>query len=291
MSRVTVNRKGYSAIAYVYDNAGNTLQVRYLDEQDNLTRLPEGFSVWQREYDAHNHVTVEQYLDENERIASLTDRIASTRRAYDGRGNLVRVEFLNAGAAAGGDARWATPPSSTPTTQDRRISETYLNANGLPTTISAGYAGIRYEYSDQGKVWRTTYVDTSGQPTLFKDGYAATEYTYDENQYVRRDPSTWTTTTPHLHQRRLLRAGRTVDKNGSILTETYLDLEDTPVACTAGYATQRNTWDDQTADQARIPGRRGPARTSWPAATAPWATPTTTQQQDPAEPITTRRAS
>ena len=38
---------------------------------------------------------------------------------------------------------------------------------------------------------------------------------------------------------------RTVDKNGSILTETYLDLDDNPVRCSTGFATLRNTWDDR----------------------------------------------
>ena len=87
---------GYSAIGYVYDNAGNTLQVRYLDENDNLTRVPEGFSVWQREYDKFNHVILEQYLDEYERIASLTNRFTTVRISYDGRGNQTRIEYLTA---------------------------------------------------------------------------------------------------------------------------------------------------------------------------------------------------
>ena len=38
---------------------------------------------------------------------------------------------------------------------------------------------------------------------------------------------------------------RTVDKNGDILTETYLDNNDMPVACSGGYATLRNTWDER----------------------------------------------
>jgi hypothetical protein len=38
---------------------------------------------------------------------------------------------------------------------------------------------------------------------------------------------------------------RTVDKNGNTLTETYLDLDDNPVDNSAGYATERNTWDDR----------------------------------------------
>ena len=36
-----------------------------------------------------------------------------------------------------------------------------------------------------------------------------------------------------------------MDKNGNILTETYLDHNDQPVANASGYAALRNTWDDR----------------------------------------------
>ena len=116
--------------------------------------------------------------------------------------------------------------------EDRKISETYLDKNGMPVQISSGYAGIHYEYGVQGKVWQTTFVDTAGQPILFKDGYATVRLNYFDEKYVRTYISSGYSAVL-----------RTVDKNGNILTETYLDLNDNPILCSAGYATVKNTCD------------------------------------------------
>ena len=63
----------------------------------------------------------------------------------------------------------------------RRItSKTALDPEGCPTVSDKGYATIRYEYNDAGRLVRQSYYDESGQPMKKrKRGYASQEFIDD----------------------------------------------------------------------------------------------------------------
>ena len=59
------------------------------------------------------------------------------------------------------------------------LEEMFLDETGEPTILPEGYAGIRYAYSDKGKLTLTQYLDTAGEQTTCSMGYSAVRQTWN----------------------------------------------------------------------------------------------------------------
>lgn len=93
------------------------------------------------------------------------------------------------------------------------ISILYMDENDAPTEKDQGYAGVSYEYDQDGNCNKETYLDTKGNKKTLDYGYAAVAKKY--SRFSRQ-----------------------------VVSITYLDAQDNPVLIRGRYET-RNTYDSK----------------------------------------------
>lgn len=152
---------GYAAFESFYDEDGNWIESRYYDAQGNLTRRTDwDLAVIRKEYDEKNRCVLETYYDEFEHPAiSQNFYCAGFGYKYDEKGNETAIR--------------------------------YIGPDGKPMLRGGGYgfASVRKEYDDQGRLLREHCLDLEGNPAVWEEyGYSSRAELYDE--YGRAE-STW----------------------------------------------------------------------------------------------------
>jgi hypothetical protein len=144
--------EGYAAVESTYDERGREIETLYLGS-DLKTPSPNksGVARISRVYDDRGHVIAYWFRDgrDGKRPALNNEGLGGWRASYDNRGKMLE-----------------------------RI---WCDVDGEPTTTSAKFSRVRYEYDTRGNRTKISYWDVAGKRRVMNtsDGYATSEYTFD----------------------------------------------------------------------------------------------------------------
>ena len=208
--RKRVSRQGVHKVEYVYDESGNLVESTYRDEENSLVQGREGWARVKLSYDQwHNrtglwfydragnpakgpegaehlefvfnkgNVTNVSYFDGNGNLQKNTNGYAVEERFYD-HGYSVRQRFLDKTGkpckhAFGFGERTLELGYDEETDTYKPLTVRYLDLDGSMCMNANGFAGICYEYTQDGILCRITMIDVQEKPCSSSDGYAVIE--------------------------------------------------------------------------------------------------------------------
>lgn len=121
--------------------------------------------------------------------------------------------------------------------QQRVVSESYFDAQGVPTVHAQGYYSLTRVYKADGRCIQCTYLDAEGSPVLIRGGYAGFHRSYDDQTGYVTDTYFDTDGKPiSLPNGQYGIRREQFDEAGRTTCFTYLDADGMPMQLQAGYA-------------------------------------------------------
>ncbi|MBR0092085.1 MAG: hypothetical protein IJP92_10335 [Lachnospiraceae bacterium] len=237
-----VTEKGYAGLHRVYDGQKRVIRESYTDTKDLPVMLPEGYAAVETEYDAAGNAAVHRYYDADDRPVMIDKGYAERHRRYQDK-RVIREAYLdtegNPVAIAAGYAAYEAEYDAAGNATVHR----YYDTDGRPVMISTGYAERRRVYDQDKHVIREAYLDTEGNPVSIPPGYAAYEAEYDAAgnanlyRYYGADGK------PVLIGNGYAELHRVFDEKKQITEESYYDGDGNPVMMADGYAVDEREYD------------------------------------------------
>lgn len=202
-----------------------------------------------REYDENGYQSVISFIDSNGKGAILNNGGIPCFKAVfnnDPHGNPLEIQFLDLDSKP---VECSTAPGLRRTydNEGRLTSEYYLDArNNIVLPASVGYAGIEYEYNEQGRLHRITLKDKDKKRLTSPDlhfCYIVKEYDARGNitsiSYFDSDGKAATT------NEGLSSIVIDYDDTGNEISRSFFDPKGNPVVPNYGSAKVKYTYDDQ----------------------------------------------
>lgn len=209
----------YAEMKQSYDNRGNISEIRYYDEHgEPLIKIDTSYACIRYEYDLCGQITRESYFDTTGAPAVIKNRgYASCVNVYEGidltesryygiDGELtLRQDTGYAIARKGYNDSYQCIWDAYYDQVDKYVihkdegyayvlriydsgqvtKNEYYGIEGA-ALVRNGFAAIRYEYDDTGKIIVGSYLDASGNPVMHeKEGYASYRNTYDKGALAK----------------------------------------------------------------------------------------------------------
>jgi hypothetical protein len=168
---------------------------------------------WDAEYDEHGNQTVITYLGLDGKPIALADGYATLKWSYDVHGKMIRMRLYGVNgervlSKKDGHHGWDADYDE----HGNQTVETHLGLDGKPIALADGYATMKSTFDARGKITRRTFHGVNGEPVL-SEQYGS--YGWDAEY----------------------------DEQGNQTVETYLGLDEKPMALADGFATVKATYD------------------------------------------------
>ena len=205
---------GYYAVFREYDKMGNNIRITYLDSDEQLFTMPDGFAIETREYDETGRVTKISYFDKYNSPTNTWSFGYGRINEYDTNGNNNRIVYVdvlgNPMTTKLGYASVNRTFYKSDSPHNGKIeNEFYFDENNQPIALSMGQYGVHKEYDEYGQNSILTFLDEAGNPIVSKKGYTTIK--------------------------------RTFNIDGSVATEKYYDIDDQPYKLSEGqYGIKKN---------------------------------------------------
>lgn len=241
---------GYAVLQYEYNDLGQIIYYRFLDEVRNpvISREYHCACIEQR-YDKHGQNDRIIYRGVDDAPLNRTDYgIAEICRQYDEFGNIAKEFYKDADGLPAVRREYGYASCENVYENGRFTEGRYFDADYKPVLRSdTGYAVIRLTYDAYGQELSKYYYGTAGEPVICTDYHCAGfEFGYDrmgnqtEIRYIGLDDS--------LMNRRdcgVAKIDREYDALGNLTYERYFDVENNPAAWREyGYASYQYIYEN-----------------------------------------------
>jgi len=182
---------GFAIIQSEYDQFGNVIQVKSLDNNGELCLSWFGYSIGKLKYNDKGNVTETRYFGVDGEPCISNDGTAGFVSQYDDRGfeisrfyldiNDVFTYYYPTFSGISGYAGYRVEYDEL----GRCIEQRFYNPEGKLAETKQGYAIIKYVYDHRGKTIEERYFGIDEKPCLNEDaGYASLIKTYNERGKV-----------------------------------------------------------------------------------------------------------
>jgi hypothetical protein len=166
-----------------YDHYDRVIEDKYFDINGDPAQGEEKCAAVQREYTSRNQVSLVRYFD-GEGNGTKVNGVYGVKRVYNSYNNLESETSLDAeGNPATNDEGFATTVYDYDLSNSNRVEKYfmyYMDAQGVPTAAKNGAFGYTMLYYPVTRIRVITYIDQNGQPMTIDAGYAILEYENDE---------------------------------------------------------------------------------------------------------------
>lgn len=182
---VSLDGKGkISKYILEYDDEGHLVKVEYAGFGN--VRVPDGQGIFGRRYvlDDEGRVIEEHYLGKDGKPKATQFGLGVKKFTYDDDGNLSKIVYLTVDGKPSSDGNNCPVVLLTYDKWGNRTSEKYTDINGQPMIRKDdAFAGILYEYNDDGTCKKRQYLGVDGRLTYVK-GVSGYVNEYDDNGYL-----------------------------------------------------------------------------------------------------------
>jgi eukaryotic-like serine/threonine-protein kinase len=237
---------GISGFKNTFDSRGNRIALGYFGLEQEPILNKDGWAGWRRYFDARDNVVRFEYLGLSGETAVSDQAPTVYLYGFDEKGRRISVRFADhTGKIIPSRRADGTPHeyAGWETTYDDRgnISvTTYVDASDKPVPSDDNIAIVKYYYNEKDKEIRREFFDSKGYPTnIFEDGasagYAASTSEYDDRGNIVMTSLFGIDGQPavHFHDHYSINK-RTYDHNGKLLSSSFYDANEQPVATRGG---------------------------------------------------------
>ena len=169
-----------------YDEDGNLAKIEYAGFGN--VRVSDGQGIFGKRYvhDRKGRVVEEHYLGRDGKPKATQFGLGIKKFTYDGDDNMVKIEYLTVDGKPSSDGNNCPVVLLTYDKYGNRLTEKYTDIQGRPMIRKDNaFAGITYEYDDDGMLVKNQYLGIDGCITYI-DGVSGIVNEYDENGYLSR---------------------------------------------------------------------------------------------------------
>lgn len=172
---------GYAKIQYLYDEQDNQVEEAYFDVESRPVRIASGYARLTSKYNEHGKRTEKAYWDETGKLAALEGGQAMTISKYDARGNETEWGCFDAAGRPvlnreTGYHKWVKAFDAS----GRWTNLVYLDVEGGLIDAKEGFARQSMRYNPRGNLTETAWFDAAGNRVAGPSGYARMAAAYDE---------------------------------------------------------------------------------------------------------------
>lgn len=229
--------RGYYGVAYEYDHRYRMATlIQYLDEDDNLMMLPEGYAQIARSYNDRRLVEEERYMDTEGKLCLSAQKYAMNRREYDNNRNLTLQSFYDTEGKPTLNSSGYASVRLFYDGKNRVVRQEFFGTDGEPTALSAGQYAEEYEYDDSDNQIMTRYLGADGKPVMVSGGYAEIRREYDAKKQKTRESYYDAEGKACMLSGGYAAYEQGFDETGNVNDLKYYDTENRPVLISSGYA-------------------------------------------------------
>ncbi len=184
-------KSGYHTVIQEYDQNGQLFRKSYLDIDEKLVMLPQGYAIEETRFDKYGRKEYVIYFDTYKvPVCSKTEGYGK-KYEYDSKGHIYKITYLdqfgNALIAGNGYAIVIRSFYETDGYENGKIeNEFYYDKDEEPIQLSLGQYGIHRDYYIDGESEKTTYLDIDGKLMTTNRGYASVLRINHEGTYSER---------------------------------------------------------------------------------------------------------
>lgn len=239
------NNEGYVSIAYEYNRFGNKTRECYLDENNTLVMLKDGYASINWTYIPYSNRKVSIIYRDTEERAVCFEGCFETRYEYDSHGWIIRMLYYDAAGKLMNrtDALYAIR-ELTRNEDGKIIKELYYDVDHMLTLSSDGYAGLERTWDKRDNVLSLYYLGIDAKPILIDKGYAGFYREYDDANNMIRETLVDIEGRVILCQDGYAERRREYNMNNQMTRETYWDEQGNPAFLADGYCGLIKEYDD-----------------------------------------------
>lgn len=236
------NSKGVAGHTYSY-NGPCLHKVTAINKRDEPVVDADGSIICEAvEFDEHGNLLCEKFVDENGNLSPNANGVAIVRCTYDANGDVTSTAFFgadgNPALSKEGFARLEAVYDS----HGNIIEQRCYGENGEPVICEIGFASVVYHYDEYGNPTNAAFLGLTGNPICHADGNCAIDAEYDESgNMIRRvfqDQFGRAVLTKLGYAEECL----AYDLNGNVTNYLYLGTDGKPSVCSDGYSEKRVTY-------------------------------------------------
>ncbi len=126
---------------------------------------------------------------------------------------------------------------------DKEIYREYVDSNGEPVMLPAGYAAYSLDRDSEGRAYKVTYLDKDKKPVKISSGYTVVLRTFNDADKIETEMYYDAGGKQAMASGGYYGVFFDRDENGRARLTKYLDAEGNPVITTMGYAMIARTFD------------------------------------------------
>ncbi|MDE6696190.1 MAG: protein kinase [Muribaculaceae bacterium] len=162
---------------FKYDKRGNVVEVKYVDENNQLKN---GTVVEHYEYNDIDLITRQYYTDENGNMTVFPNaQYSQVKFEYDERGNRTKTTYWDKSGKASYNKEKTHVIIKKYDAMDNLVYWKDLDVNGNPNSAGENYPEIKYAYDNRGNQIEFTIFDGFGKAVNGKDGWHKQVNTYN----------------------------------------------------------------------------------------------------------------
>ena len=240
-----LNNNGFCRLSYEYDSKGRVMSEEYYDQNEKPIKRDKGYAKRTVEYIDRYH-TVERYYDEEDQLTLANFGYAGIKCTLDDKRRIIKGTFLGTDGLPMTVTNGFASCTNTYDETGNKLSECYLDINGDYINCISGYAMVFWEYNANNKPFKTVFFDSKRQITENKDGWAMSIKEYDEagNNTVELflDKNGDDTLTIYGYSKVL----RIFDEKNRLIKELYVDTDGRIINNNQGYAGFERIYDEDS---------------------------------------------
>ncbi len=169
---------GYSGIIMTYDEAGQCIDYRYVNNEDKATQVPsKGYAGIRYEHDKHGNVIHETRYGPDGKLAR---NYLDSRHVYDSDDNEIEESLYDANGNRAANSNGVSIIRYKYNSRRMIVEYAYFDKNENPTKAKeGGYSIHRCSYNDKGELVKESFYDTEGKPIIRTDE----PYSMRKNEY------------------------------------------------------------------------------------------------------------
>lgn len=182
---------GYAQMCREYDEQGNITEERYYDDNHKPAAvIPGGYFSMDWVYSDGNCTEIRYYDADKKLMLRSDENYAIQKNQYDEYGRCILTSFNNADGEPVINTRYDCAIFEYKYDQLANMTDAiYRDENGaMMVRRGLGFAWIHKKYDEWGRAEVETYYDAEQNPTIDVNGYAGIRYEYSEQGTVREIP-------------------------------------------------------------------------------------------------------
>lgn len=239
--RPSRHKDGYAGYRARYDGRGYAIRYISLDEQGRPLKF-KGIVGWDVEYDNLGNMIALRFIDESGNPAVHTDGHSGWSAKFDQANHEIERRYVDAAGKTTSRAKGPAYWQATYNQFGKPVEKAYFDPAGRPAPFEDGYNRIEYKYDPSGRKQEEVYY-YEARPHA--KGFRREVYKYDE--YERNTGVEYTDEQgkPYLVDGRYARTAYDRDANGLITRRRNFDAEGKPALNDKGIAGSTSEYDDR----------------------------------------------